>query len=627
VRSTYVSLNSHTSSESEVQLLLEAAEKHCRHDQSSRNFRESLLWQLLQHTSANAVRLWDIRQDQPPSCCAAAGDPVSEPPPDELTNAAPGVIDVTRVAGGPQELLLRRILTLSVVVDGVQLVLEVVLADVDAARDLMVPLCDVLADIQRRLLLGAMVDGERQLRQTCDLISLMHADLSSEHVANTLASDAAAVFNCQRVSVCQKDLRGHWKVVAATAVSEPDIRADAVRGICRLVEVAEQKAHTQTEAEESVSTAVGDADGTTGLTEGTDAITLPLTLSTGWQNCHWAIVMESDDLSLLDRPTLGWVCRHAAVAFRNCERLAATSFLARARRLPTLLLSRRPLIVLFAVTVAAVWLLALPTDFRIEVPGQVVPSSRIHVFTPDSGIMSWIGVEEGSAVQAGQELCHLRNDEIELELETVKGDLAASEARLSALQSMKGTYPAGRNALLSGEELELTAKIESLLRQKTILETRRRNLVVRSTIDGRIYGDMVREHLQGRPVQRGQFLFDIANPQSEWKLELRVPESEIRHVLNAVSQSGVAPRITFTMETHPAVTLETELRSVGDAAEIDDKGRLSTRVTAVLAQSPFQTERPGAGVIAWIHCGRRARGYVYFRSVIEFLERGLFQSF
>jgi len=606
------------SPESDVQFLLEAAERDCRNDHSETRFRDALLQHLHHQTSAVAVRLWDLRRQQEPICLATCGQEAPKPTIEELAATAAGVVDCVPISHGQAD----RLLTSAEVADGFSLTLEIVTTDAESARHFMEPVCEVLADLQRRILLGRLAGREQQLLRALELIALLHADLRQDRVANTLASDAAAIFDCERVSVCRRTTGGQWVLAAATSVPQPERRADAVRHITRLVEQEASAArNTDSTAEDPVD-ASRSASADQPLS--TDPLVIPLSVNRSWEEARWAATFELREPTRVDSSILHWVCRHASVALRNSDRLQDARLTSRLMRLPRTVLSAQPMIAAGILFVAAILFLSGSTEFRIEAFGQIVPVTRSHIFTPDAGIISSVSVSEGDSVNAGQVLFTIRNDDIDLELETVNGDLAATEARLAALQSMRGSYGSERNAMLSAEQAELEVRVGALRKQSEILQLRQEELTVRAEFSGTVYGEFVREQLQDRPVQRAQHLFDIADPQSDWQLELTVPESEIRHVLAASDMSETPLSISYTLETSPEATLMTEVHELTPAVITDAQGNLSTRITAMNGVSPADTKRLGAGVIAHVHCGERSRGYVYFRKVIEFVQRQLF---
>ena len=113
----------------------------------------------------------------------------------------------------------------------------------------------------------------------------------------------------------------------------------------------------------------------------------------------------------------------------------------------------------------------------------------------------------------------------------------------------------------------------------------------------------------------------VANPASGWELDLRIPEADVRHVLQAKTNSESPLEISYALETTPDLSLSTTLAKISAGTEVDEFGRLSTSATAVPENASLQNARPGAGVVAQIHCGQRAVGFVLFRRIIEAIQR------
>lgn len=125
----------------------------------------------------------------------------------------------------------------------------------------------------------------------------------------------------------------------------------------------------------------------------------------------------------------------------------------------------------------------------------------------------------------------------------------------------------------------------------------------------------------GRAVQRGQYLFEIADPSAGWQIDLHVPEVDMRHVINRQLKSNEPLPISFTLETDPENKLFTSLSRLSASTEIDESGRLSVLATAIPGKADILNPRPGAGIVGYIHCGKKPAGYVLFRRIIEAFQR------
>jgi hypothetical protein len=153
---------------------------------------------------------------------------------------------------------------------------------------------------------------------------------------------------------------------------------------------------------------------------------------------------------------------------------------------------------------------------------------------------------------------------------------------------------------------------------------------VRSPIGGQVFRRDLMSDLNARPVKQGQQLLEVVEPDGPWRLELRVPDRVIRHVRAAweTSAAGLQPSenvtaglpVRFILRTAPEQTWHERVTHVGVVTELDETGNLSSEAIVPLTSTKMEGLRPGAGVIASIHCGRRPLGFVWFRELIEFVQ-------
>jgi hypothetical protein len=394
----------------------------------------------------------------------------------------------------------------------------------------------------------------------------------------------------------------HWDVIATTGVSQPNERSDAARQLSQSIDAA----------------ATGDSNAADNQT----STVRPLCVSRDWGKAEWAVVLETEE-SLEDLPQLERFLTHASLALLNSDAAQRNSLANVLRRGIRSL--RRPgtLATVGLLAALSAVLLLVQADLRIEVYGEAVPTERAFVFAPDDGIITQLHVEEDSDVSNTDVLCVLTNEDLNVQLETIDGELAAANARLAAIAALRGArnIVTGEARVLSAERAELEVQTQSLARQSLMVTERLEHLRVTSRLTGRVYGDRLQQILFQRPVQRGQYLFEVANPAANWQLQLRVPEADIRYVLTATEDGDAPPAISYSLETSPEVTRHTTLTSLGAATDVDRRGELSTLAIAELEDAAFGEERPGAGVVARIRCGRRSVGFVWFRQVIEFVQR------
>ncbi|MEQ9410277.1 MAG: hypothetical protein RIK87_21250 [Fuerstiella sp.] len=600
-----------------LQSILEAAGRQHSEDGDTHDFLKALIQQTSARLKLHHLALWTQRGGTA-QILTQLGSRVRSPDDGPLICSTPaGQVHLATTADVETE---RRLLTASALVDDLRLVLDVTEGGASVDDDVLLHLTDIFADLQRRRLLEAHLQQSDSERRVNQLLTQLHSSLDQSVVANSLATDGAAVLGCIRASVVRRSGRS-WNVVATTGVSQPDHRSDASRQIRSWVE---QAATEHGVADHGV--ADHGADG------GSDRhpVVRPLEPQQNWQKAGWAVVLEFPEHAIPGQGTiaseqcLNTVLQHATLALANCDARTRATAVGRVRSGWQRLTGGRWGIVLTALAVLVTALLIVPATLRIEVYGALAPTERSFVFAPDDGTIAEVFVEDGTRTEAGRTLlCVLQNEDLQVQLESIAGQLAAANARLAAIDAMRGTRIPGadNNRLLSAEQAELKEEVVSLTKQADIVRERLQLLNVVSRIDGRVYGDRLVQFLTQRPVTRGQFLFEVANPASGWQLELKVPEADSRHVLRAMEQQDAPLTVSFALETSPESVHQTQLRSLASSVDLDEQGQLSTKAFAPVSDSDLHQERPGAGVIAYIHCGQRPVGYVWFRRIIEFVQR------
>ena len=280
-------------------------------------------------------------------------------------------------------------------------------------------------------------------------------------------------------------------------------------------------------------------------------------------------------------------------------------------------------LVLAAVLAAVLSLVFIPADFEIEAKGTLQPRNRRDIFAPRDGSVVQLLTTEEKTVKANEPLLILRDPQLELEFKRVWGDMQTAQKRLAAVQAKRITAEFGdarsraESKQWSAEEAEIKEMLKSLNAQYEILQEQQAELTVRSPIAGRVLTWDIEKLLESRPVQTGQILMTVADPSGPWELLLHVPDDDIGHVIDAQQANGGPLKLTFILATSPNITHEESVEQIAMSTELDDEKRPSVLVTAGIKQSQLLRKRPGATVIARIHCGRRSLGYVWLRELIE----------
>jgi multidrug efflux pump subunit AcrA (membrane-fusion protein) len=326
------------------------------------------------------------------------------------------------------------------------------------------------------------------------------------------------------------------------------------------------------------------------------------------------------------------VAQHATLALGNALRynslfllplwrlLGKASWVVRTRNLPKVLLAT----LLLAGVVLA--LVLIPADFDLEVRGRLEPETRRDIYVPMDGLIEEVLVTHGQQVEQGALLARLRNPQHEYQQATVLGELQTTVTQLAAAKASLLTIDRqspdgrGRYTQLASEVEELLVRQKNLQEQHALLAEQAKDLKIVSPIAGQVITWNVTDLLADRPVQRGQALLRVADTAGPWTLDLNLPDRRAGHVRAAQRTMQRDLPVSFLLASDAAATYQGRIREVAMAAEVDEEHGSAVRVLA--ATDPGQTPdlRPGASVVAKIHCGRRSLGYVWFHELIEFVQ-------
>jgi hypothetical protein len=334
-------------------------------------------------------------------------------------------------------------------------------------------------------------------------------------------------------------------------------------------------------------------------------LVLPVTANGGWAGAVRALHVEylADDRP--DAAGLQQAVRNLALACERADTVRAVISGGFWRRYGWLL------------AVPVVLGLLLPTELRIAAEGELQPVRRQSVFAPESGVVERVEGTEGRDLVAQDFLLQLRSDELQLQAEQVLGELAAAQARLSAIESLRAGGETSDAGLLNAEQAELSVRVRSLQQQREILSRRQGSLLVSAPLSGRLIGAEFTERLVGRPVQRGQRLCEVVQTDGEWQLRLWISERDVGYVGAAWAAESGEKRLTFLLESDPARTWQAAGGSLSQSVELGSRGQLQTELTVPLTGIEWRELRPGSGVKALISCGQRPAGFVWFRRLIE----------
>ena len=310
--------------------------------------------------------------------------------------------------------------------------------------------------------------------------------------------------------------------------------------------------------------------------------------------------------------------------------LGRATWIIRARTLPKTL----GVLVLAAGLICG--LVFIEKDFNLEAEGTLVPEARREVFAPIDGEVIEVAVDHNDEVKAGDVLIRLRNPDLEVQLTEVQGQIQttlAEKMRVRGQLGLKRDMDRSEQRSLEAEQNELEIKHKVLLQKKALHEARANDLVIRSPIDGVVVSWDVEKTLRSRPIMTGQVLLEVADLNQPLLLELELPEKREGHLDRFVEQEELDDpdsqiEVTYILATDPDQPLEAVLpvSTIATRAESNEEHGAIIKMRALPEQETLRrlNPRPGAKVIAKLHCGRESSGFVFFHEVFEWCYKFFF---
>jgi multidrug efflux pump subunit AcrA (membrane-fusion protein) len=499
-------------------------------------------------------------------------------------------------------------------------------------------LADVLAESSTRQLLADLTEWQRNHECLSPFVHELARCQTSDEWSAAVAQRGVQYLGRGRVSVLQRQ-QDCWHVVAATGSVTISRQSDALQRNERTATLIQ----TQMLTGSWLRTGSPDAGGSQHLPEeirdsirseelrtliaqyaaiGVKAIRLE-TISGNSGNLVFAVLIEVFDLGQLPSASMVELIRHEVG--EAARLLPRSGFVSPGRRLKTRLWK-----VAAVAIVVLVLMLFVPTDFGIEVDGRAFPIERRRIFAPDDGIVEQLLVTSEQQVKAADELLRLRNPTRDLELTQVIGEIDSVIARQQAIRATRTTAGTGssgssssRAADLSIEEQQLEQKLAALRQEQILIEQQISALTIRSPIRGMVYQRRLHEQLIARPVQRGELLMEIVDVDGPWEVQIQIPESVVGYVQQARTSSDESQSVHLSTAGDFQSMKSSRLQALDLATHLEN-GQLTCLATAEVDQFDVSRLRAGQSIMVQIHCGRRSLAFVWFREIVEFLQRKRF---
>ncbi len=509
---------------------------------------------------------------------------------------------------------------------------------------------EIFGSWQARHQLRFQTTQQTRQQKLMDFVKDIHGSLDPREVAYAAANDGRLLADCDRLSVLSFDGRS-CRVLAVSGQDDFDNRSNVIRKqqnlaalVCRsrqplwlighsadlpratkdLVDDYLNESHSRTLGVIPLSDGRGSSD------EDTEIEDVESRGPTGALILEWFGQDVTEDQA---SENVGVLSDHIGRALANANEykgiflmplwraIGKWKVLVSARALP------KTIAALSALGLLLLFFLLFPWSFDMRVDGVLEPVEKFNVFAKTEGVVSKVHVKNGQVVRQGELLVELRSDELDTRITEAFGELgvvqqqfdAASSSALRARQQQdhdQETLAASQLETLRERKVGILRTIESLKSQEEKLK-------ILSPIDGTIVSwDPVRQ-LTERPVTPQDLVLVVATLDSDWHMELFIPERKYGHVVHAGEKQGGLPKVTFFAATNPNKKYQGQLTLLeGHASEHPTHG------SSVRAFASFDPrDRPdlyvGAAITAKIHCGKRPVGYAWFHELFEFIQSRL----
>lgn len=277
----------------------------------------------------------------------------------------------------------------------------------------------------------------------------------------------------------------------------------------------------------------------------------------------------------------------------------------------------------------------IPMDFDLQGNGKLKPTVERQVFAHADGEVEAVMVKHGQVVKKDQPLVKLKNNELEQQIQTTRGQYKQSLQQAYGLKRQLDSA----TTLTEAERIRVQqdynqAEQEAFNRQAelNLLVERQSKLDRLSPIDGLVTTWDVEKVLAARPVVTGQVLMTVADPDKPWEVEVMMPEKRMRYLDGAFANERVVKTddkgekyldVEIILMTKPDTKHYGKLYqpAVGQRAELDPEDGAVVRLRCVPNDKALLeiSKRPGARVMADVKCGKRSVAFVVFYEVIEWI--------
>lgn len=249
-----------------------------------------------------------------------------------------------------------------------------------------------------------------------------------------------------------------------------------------------------------------------------------------------------------------------------------------------------------------------PLPFSITADCYLTPLHKAYAVAETAGRVVEVMVAEGDAVEQGQTVARLDDEEVVHQLEILRVEALKRRTELARLIG-SGDESAARVA-----ELEL----QRVNRQIDLIQARLRKTEITAPLDGRVLTRRPADRL-GDVLQRGDVFCQIGDT-GEWEVLLAVREADVARLQREVEAAGSLP-FRFVLRSHPEQVWHSAIEGVSAIGQqADSSGSDNTFVVRAPAPADYAGFfRDGYTGMAKIRVGRRPAVYLATRKLVDFL--------
>ena len=490
-------------------------------------------------------------------------------------------------------------------------------------------MCEIASDYLKNQKIQNFGQQQALWQQLDGFVKSIHNGLDPDQIAYVIANESRRIIDCDRVSVVlpRGGQRGRWQIKAVSGLDSIERRAEQIKQLQKLTQAVVKGNETlwYDGDDENISPQIEKR-----LHAYVDKSHTPNTDPNSDQIIGALIVEQLKD-STIEIPMkrrVEAICQHSESALANAIEhnslflLPLWKTLGRLTKPFTASQLPKTVCILGAIAGIIAFFALFPYPFTLSADGQLQPQIQNEVYAEIGGILQEVYVEENNAQRVKQNdvLARMTNSDLDVQIQNIEGQINQTREQIQKLRHAQSQQlPELDLIMLDGELNKSQQQLASLERELAMKRQQSDSLIIRSPASGTIVNWQIRKNLLKRPVDRGQNLMTVIDPDGGWQLEIEVPERRVGHLLRYMRNSDQPIEVSFALKSHPGKEFKGELVSVDEKLEVysDDGNCAKAIVSFYNDQIPMDLLKTGTRINAKMHCGTESIGYVWFHELFE----------